>query len=124
MDLFTARRSIRGEGYETALPVPGGLNTAADEFDATYLSDGVTIVFSQAPDLKVDTVRLLYGSLRNGRYDAGTLLPDSVNASGKNAYGPMLDWSRPDHVTFSGERPEAHAGAADLYVIRYRLISR
>jgi TolB protein len=119
-DLFTARRS-GSEGFEPAVPLPGAINTAADEFDATFLSDNASIVFAKSRDLQVDTVHLFYASLQGGRYDAGTQLSERINTSDKSTYGPMLDWSRPDHLTFSSQRPEAHAGGADLYVVRYRL---
>jgi hypothetical protein len=119
LDLFTARRSVRG-GFEPAAALPGDINTRADEFDATFLSDSRTIVFSRARDIKVDQVNLFYAALRGGHYDAGTLLPLSVNVNDKDTYGPMLDWSRTDHITFSSQRHEANAGSVDLYVIRYR----
>ena len=47
MDLFTARRLSSG-AFETALPLPGEINTPGDEFDATFLSDNATVVFSRA----------------------------------------------------------------------------
>jgi TolB protein len=122
-DLFTSRAS-GSEGFEPAVPLPGEVNTAADEFDATFLSDNATIVFAQSRDLQVETVHLFYASLQGGRYDAGTRLSDRINTSDKSTYGAMLDWSRPDRITFSSQRPEAHAGGADLYVVRYRLIRK
>jgi hypothetical protein len=120
-DLFTARQLPHG-AFGPALPLPGDVNSPADEFDATFLSDGATIVFSQAPDIQVDRIKLVYAVLRDGRYDAGTVLPRSVNADDQNTYGPMLDWSRPDRLTFSSHRTEANAGSTDLYVVRYRLM--
>jgi TolB protein len=122
-DLFTARRS-GNEGFEPAVPLPGEINTAADEFDATFLSDNATIVFAQSRDLQVDTVHLFYASRQDGRYGAGARLSERINTTDKSTYGPMLDWSRPDRITFSSQRPEAHAGSADLYVVRYRLIRK
>lgn len=32
-----------------AAPLQGDINTAADEFDATFLADGTTVVFTRAP---------------------------------------------------------------------------
>ena len=115
-DLFTAR--VRGQGFEPAVALPGGVNTGADEFDPTYLADGETIVFSRAPDLMADRIDLYVATLRAGAYDAGVVLPQSVN-SDRDTYGPMLDWSAPDRLTFSARRPGS--GDLDLYTIRYRL---
>jgi len=119
-DLFVARRSARDE-LEPATPLPGELNTPANEFDATFLADNTTVVFSRARDFKVDTVRLLQAALHDGRYDVGVMLPESINPSDKDTYGPMLDWSGPDQLTFSGQRQEAQA--TDVYVVRYRASS-
>lgn len=123
MDLFVARRAQR-HGFEPATPLPGDINTPGEDFDATFLSNGTTLVFSRAADFETDKVRLFAASLRDGRYDAGALLPESVNAPGKDTYAPMLDWSHPDRITFTSQRPEAHAGSVDVYTIRYRLTPR
>jgi TolB protein len=120
-DLFSARRRADGS-FAPAAPLPGDINTAADEFDATFLADGTTVVFSRAPNIETDRIVLAVASLRDGRYDVGAALPATVNAPGQNTYGPMLDWSRPDQLTISSQRPEAKAGSTDLYVLRYRLI--
>jgi TolB protein len=122
-DLFSSQRRANG-AFAPASALPGAINTAADEFDATFLADNTTVVFSRAPNLEKDRIVLAVASLRNGRYDMGAVLPEIVNAAGQNTYGPMLDWSRTDQLTISTQRPEARAGSADLYVLRYRLIRR
>jgi Tol biopolymer transport system component len=121
-DLFGARYLADGS-FAPASPLPGDINTAADEFDASFLSDGATVVFARAPNLQTDRIVLTIASLRDGRYDIGAVLPAIINAPGQNTYGPMLDWSHPDRLTISSQRPEAWAGSTDLYVLRYRLIS-
>lgn len=123
LDLFTARR-LADDSFATASPLPGAINTAADEFDATFLADNTTVVFARAPDIAVDRIVLAYSVLRDGTYDTGTVLPAIVNAKDQNTYGPMLDWSSPDRLTISSQRPEARAGGTDLYVVRYRLTQR
>jgi TolB protein len=115
-DLLTARRN--GAGFARAQLLPGDVNTSGDDFDATFLSDNSTIVFSRAPNLADDRIDLFYATLRNGRYDAGTLLPQSVN-SDRDTYGPMLDWSARSQITFSARRPGSRD--LDLYTIGYRL---
>lgn len=115
-DLYLAER--RGSGFDTAIPVPGDLNSAADEFDATFLADNRTIIFARAPDLMADRVDLYHAVPRHGRYGAGTKLPSQVNGD-KDSYGPMLDWSRPGRLTFSAQRGGARS--MDLYTIGYGL---
>lgn len=119
-DLFSARLLASGT-FTSASPLPGDINTAADEFDATFLADGTSVVFARAPNLQTDRIVLAMATLRDGRYDTGAVLPEIVNAPGQNTYGPMLDWSRPDQLTISSQRPEARAGSTDLYIFRYRL---
>jgi TolB protein len=117
IDLFVAAR--RGGGFAPASALPGAINTPADEFDATFLDDGETVIFSRAPDLSVDRVDLYVSTLRDGGYDSGTMLPLSVNDAERDTYGPMLDWSEPGRLTFSGRRDGA--AAMDLYLVRYHL---
>ena len=115
-DLFTARR--RGDRFAAAVPLAGGVNTAANEFDATFLRDGATIVFARAMDFRTDRVDLFQASPERGSYGAATILPDSVNGR-FDTYGPMLDWSDMDMLAFSSRRNGA--SSMDLYRIRYRL---
>ncbi|QGZ96861.1 TolB family protein [Terricaulis silvestris] len=117
MDLFVAARA--GDGFAAAAPVPGGVNTAADEFDSTYLADGTTIIFSRAPDLAADRIDLVFAALTAGAYGAGETLPLGVNDAQADTYGPMLDWSDRQQITFSGRR--GGTGDMDLFVVRYRL---
>jgi TolB protein len=115
-DLFTAAQ--RAGGFEQARRLPGAINTNANEFDATFLADGTTIVFARAKDFRKDRVDLFYAALNDGRYDAGTLLPLDINHTKTDTYGPMLDWSTPGTLTFSGQRDGARG--MDLYLVRYR----
>ncbi|QNA82726.1 hypothetical protein G4G27_00900 [Sphingomonas sp. So64.6b] len=115
-DLYIATR--QGVRFAPARPLPGAVNTAGDEFDATFLSDSAAIVFARAADFSVDRIDLFQTRPAGGRYHAGTVLPASVNMSDKDSYGAMLDWSQPDRLTFSGQRAEATS--MELYLIRYR----
>ena len=116
-DLYVALR--RGRGFAPAAALSGGVNTPADEFDATYLADSRAIVFARAPDLRTDRVDLFQAAPSGGTYDAGAMLPLSVNMADRDTYGPMLDWSVRGRLTFSGQRPGG-AGGMDLYLVRYR----
>ena len=116
-DLFVASRA--GTRFAPAQRVPGALNTAANEFDATFLHDGATIVFARAQDFRRDRVDMFVSSPHAGRYHAGERLPSPANSSRYDSYGAMLDWSTPDTITYSAERTEGQR--MDLYRLRYRL---
>lgn len=118
-DLFLARR--RGARFDEAQSLPGAVNTASDEFDATFLSDGKTIVFARASNLETDRIDLYYSLLNGGSYDVGTILPQSINTPEHDTLGPLIVWRHRNTLTFSGQRPEANRGRADLYTIEYRL---
>jgi TolB protein len=115
-DLFTARRTATG--FAPTARLAGEINTAANEFDATFLRDGATIIFARAKDFRTDRVNLFQSVPLEGHYTPGAILPASVNNE-QDTYGPMIDWSAPDRLTFSGRRNGA--ASMDLYRIRYRL---
>ncbi|HEX5664018.1 MAG TPA: hypothetical protein VFX93_11040 [Xanthomonadaceae bacterium] len=116
-DLFLAART--GTGLAPAQRLPGAVNTTANEFDATFLHDGETIVFARAQDFRRDRVDMFVSSPRAGRYPAGERLPSPANSRRYDSYGAMLDWSTPDTITFSAERADGQG--MDLYRLRYRL---
>jgi Tol biopolymer transport system component len=122
-DLFAAR--VRGDGFAPAEPLPGAINTgAADEFDATFLADGSSIVFARSTDVEHDPIQLYFAARGRAGYDAGTLLPASVNVAGGYALGPSIDAADRFVLYFSGMRPEASAGKLDLYRVHYTLDHR
>jgi Tol biopolymer transport system component len=118
MDLLVAR--VMEGVFQKAAPLPGEINTPADEFDATFLPDGETVVFTRAGNLQEDDAQLFLSVLRQGRYSRGEALPELVNTAGSDTYAPMLDWSRRHSLTFSTRRPADSTRATDLYVMKYR----
>jgi TolB protein len=116
MDLFAAR-AVHGR-FETPRRLPGDINTDEDEFDATFLDDTRSIVFTRARDLRTDTVRLFHAFAARGRYGRGEMLAAIVNTPGSDTYAPMLDWSKRHQLTFTTRRP-AGAASVDVYVVRY-----
>jgi Tol biopolymer transport system component len=118
LDLYVAQR--RGDGFAAAQRLSGGINTAANDFDASYLADDVSIVYSRAQDFRTDRVDLYLARPRGQGYDAGQLLPLSVNSRQTDSYGPMLDWSRRDRLLYSAQRDGAQS--MELYLVRYRLL--
>lgn len=119
MDLFTA--TLRRARFGNVTPLPGAINTPADEFDATFLRDGVSPVFSRAQDLAKDPVALFYSARIGGSYTAGTRLFDSINTPDSDTYAPMLDWSDPNYLTFTTRRPANDPRGADLYRVEARV---
>lgn len=115
-DLYSA--TMTGGVAQLARPLAGGINTAAQEFDATFLGDGRTVVFARALDFATAPVRQFISYDRGGRYDAGHALPSPVNEASGDSYGAMLDGSQPDTLTYSARR--ADGAGLDLYRIRYR----
>ena len=116
-DLFVAR--LEGRDCAPAQPLPGAVNTAADEFDATFLPDGRGLVFTRSADIKNDPVELFFAALGPEGYDAGTILPTTVNVSGGYTYGPAIDWADGATLYFTSQRPEAKVGKNDLYRVRF-----
>lgn len=122
-DLYVAARRADG-GFEPARPLPGSVNTEANEFDPTFLADGTTVVFARAMDLARDHVALFSASPRDGRYGSGKPLPAPVNDAHGDTYGAMLDWSSPDRLTFSARRTPRQGvpnGGMDLFRVRFRI---
>lgn len=117
-DLYSA--AMIGGVAQPARPLAGDLNTAAQEFDATFLGDGRTVVFARAQDFGSAPVRQFIAYERGGRYDAGHALPSPVNAPSGDSYGAMLDGSRRDTLTYSARR--AGGEGLDLYRVRYRMM--
>jgi TolB protein len=117
-DLFVA--APRGGRFAPAEPVPGAINTAADEFDATELADG-SLVFSRSADINNDPIMLVFAHRGPAGFDAGTLLPATVNVAADWTYGPAIDWRDPSILYFTGSRPEAKLGQRDLYRVHYRV---
>jgi Tol biopolymer transport system component len=116
-DLYAAR--VHGGRFSAAAPLPGEINSASDEFDATYLADSRTVVFARAASMKSDRIDLFYAAVEDGRYEEGRRLPSSINDEVRDSYGPMLDWSRTGRLTFSGQRDGARS--MELYLIDYAL---
>jgi TolB protein len=119
MDLFTAKE--RKGRFNAVEALPGAVNTPADEFDATFLSDGISLVFTRADNLEKDPVALFYSDRIAGRYTAGNRLFEEINTPRSDTYAPMLDWSDPHYITFTTRRPAASLRGADLYRVEVRL---
>jgi TolB protein len=118
LDLFTS--NVTGGKFAPAIGLPAPINTGADEFDATFLADGRSLVFSRARDISSDPVQLYHAPWIEDGYLAVEPLSAVVNTPGSDTYAPMLDWSQPDRFTFTTRRPAGGAAGVDVYLVRYR----
>ena len=119
-DLYLARLS--GDGFAPAEPLPGAVNSPdTDEFDATFLADGSSIVFSRSTDVEHDPIDLYVATRGPAGYSAGTRLPESVNVPAGYTLGPAIDGRDHGILYFTGKRPEASIGKLDIYRVRYTL---
>jgi len=115
-DLWIARWN--GRAFADPQPAPG-INTAADEFDATWLGDGRAIVFARSAGVDRDQdVRLYLAQCDGARYDGASLLPLSFNAAGAYTYGPVIDWNKPGELLLNGTAKAPKAGKQDIYRIK------
>ena len=116
-DLYVA--AMVRDMAQPAGPLPGDLNTAAQEFDATFLGDGRTLVFARAPTSAVHRYASSSPTSVEAVMTRALHCPPLNEASG-DSYGAMLDGSQPDTLTYSARR--ADGAGLDLYRIRFRMM--
>jgi Tol biopolymer transport system component len=115
-DLFIAQRTGRTWGRIESLDA---LNTPDEDFDATFLHDGVSIVFTSGR-FEDDSVALYVAEFRDGRYQARERLPAAVNSHKPGAwtFGPSVSAHDPGALYFTSQH-EHSRGRADIYRIEY-----
>jgi chorismate-pyruvate lyase len=118
--------STRHDGtWQTAVPLPGEVNTGDDEFDASFVDAGRGLVYSHSTDADNDPVELWFAARgADGGYHAPRRLDDRVNVSGSFAMGPAVDLSHPGTLLFSSKRPGMNRGRSDIYAIPFHLEGR
>ena len=115
-DLFVSRRD--GAGWAEARPLPGPINSAQDDFDACWLHDGKTIVFTRKPKDR-DESELFLSVERGGNTSEPRSLGPLVNAPGAWNLGPAIAPRQPGVLYFTSQRPDG-PGRADVFRVRYR----
>lgn len=114
-DLFIARRE--GSAWVQARGVDA-LNTPAEDFDATFLHDGRSIVYSSG---EMEGIVVLYVAVadKNG-YQPRQRLTDAVNSTQPEAwtFGPSISLHERNVLYFTSHHA-ANRGRADIYRIRY-----
>jgi len=116
-DLFVARR--KGKSWVDAENL-AALNTPDDDFDASFLHDGHSIVYSSG-DVN-GLVVLYFARYSDGRWLARERLPESVNSTLRDAwtFGPSISLHDPGAFYFTS-RHTLGRGRADIYRVEYRL---
>lgn len=120
-DLFIAHRT--GDSWSRIENLEA-LNTPEEDFDATFLSDGVSVVFTSGK-FESDEVALYFAEFRNGRFAPRERLPAAVNSQKQGAWtlGPSISPHEPGVLYFTSERKQGR-GRADIYRIEYRMGSK
>jgi TolB protein len=117
-DLFIAHR--RGESWG-AIENLTQLNTPDEDFDATFLHDGHSIVYTSG-NFEKDEVALYFAAFRNGHFAPRERLAAAVNSQKQGAWtlGPSISADEPGVLYFTSEQ-ENGRGRADIYRIQYQI---
>jgi len=122
-DLFVANRS--GKSWKNIEPLAGEVNTAADEFDATWIESGKALVFSRSNDIDAEKpINLMLACQSAKSYVGPQVLDTVVNVVDGWNFGPSEDLSESHTLLFTSHHPDAARGKLDLYRITYRLRSQ
>jgi TolB protein len=119
-DLFRSRRE---EGRMAAGKRLDSIDTSADEFDPSMLSDDVGLVFARSEDMASKPASLWFAPRKaNGEFDEPVRLGDAVNAPGTSVRAGVQDLFAKDYLFFSRKSATDPAAKHDLYRIRYRVV--
>jgi TolB protein len=117
-DLFYCER--QGQYWAVARLLPGAANSADDDFDAAWLHDGKTLVFTRRSQDQ-DGADLYICTEKDGRYGEPRRLPAGVNSAGGWNLGPSIHPQEPGWLYFTSHRPDDAAGRLDIYRVTYVL---
>jgi hypothetical protein len=109
---------LKGAKWQQGTPLPGAVNTPDEDFDATFLADGHSIVFARSPDLEKDRITLTFSARGPSGYERGTTLVFAGPLHDGDALGPTLDWHDRTVLLFSAAPPNQRA---DIYAIHYKV---
>ena len=117
-DLFIAHRA--GKGWDRVESLDA-LNTPDEDFDATFLHDGVSVVYTSGK-FEGDEVALYVAEFRDGKFQPRERLPAAVNSTKQAAWtlGPSISAHEPGVLYFTSEHEQGR-GRADIYRIEYRI---
>jgi Tol biopolymer transport system component len=114
-DLFVATRE--GGAWSKVQPM-AAVNGPNEDFDATFLPDSQSIIFSSG-DFE-SSVKLYLARFEGGKLSAPQLLPPSINPTGEDwAFGPSISAIEPGVLYFTSHRADSK-GRNDIYRVRYQ----
>ena len=116
-DLWRAPAAGNGFAAPAAL---AGINTAADELDASWLGGGRGVVFARAN--ATGGSQLWLSQCRQGQWGEATLLELSFNSADGDTRGAVLDANKPGELVVSGKARSPRAGGMDLYRMKAPLV--
>ncbi len=112
-DLFVARWD--GAAFSAPTPLPGAVNTPADEFDAAWLGDGATLVFARSERANESPVQVFVSQCDGATYGEAVAMALSFNTADRVTFAPAPDWSKPTELLVSGIARSPRAGKLDIY---------
>ena len=118
-DLFVA--PLVDGTWREPLPLPV-VNGPDEDFDAAYLDDGRSLVFTRRSKDQ-EGADLWLAVWHDGRYAPPLRLGPEVNSGKGWNLGPSTTTAEPGVLFFSSHRPDDTAGRLDIYRIGYRLVS-
>ncbi|SKA22857.1 TolB family protein [Novilysobacter spongiicola] len=111
LDLFVSQWQDGEWGEPRALE---GINTAADEMEATWLGSGTGIVFTRS-SADGQAMRLQLARCQAGGFVEAGVLELSFNTPEDRTRGPGVDWNKPAELLVSGIARAPRAGGTDIY---------
>ena len=111
LDLFVSQWQDGEWGEPRALE---GINTAADEMEATWLGSGTGIVFTRS-SADGQAMRLQLARCQAGGFVEAGVLELSFNTPEDRTRGPGIDWNKPAELLVSGIARAPRAGGSDIY---------
>jgi TolB protein len=116
-DLFVS--NLAKGGWAIAKPL-SALNSADDDFDATWLHDGSTVVFSRKKK-DIEEMYLFGASATKDGYSTPVRFGPELNSEGGWNLGPSIDPSEPGALYFTSSRVLPGGGALDIFKVSYRV---
>ncbi|QDH71632.1 TolB family protein [Marilutibacter alkalisoli] len=110
LDLLLARWD--GDAFIEPVPLPGTVNTAADETDPAWLAGGATLLFTRG-NAGVSQIQVAHCD--GATYGEAEPLKLSFNSADARTFAPTPDWSKPTELLVAGSARAPRAGGLDLY---------
>ena len=117
-DLYAVDRDPATGAFGAPRNLGPGVNGPLDDFDATLLADGRTLVFASG-DLKAESRVTLHSARRggDGRFGSHKALAAPVNCSEAMNNGPAVDPGRPGVLFYSAYCPTLGPGRMDIFEV-------